>query len=351
MIVDDEPLVIKAISYIVENNLDDIDIVAKISDGANAIEMAGEKNPDIIFMDIKLAGLNGLQAIKEINNFSPDTIIVIISAYDNFSYAQKAVKLGVMDYLLKPVDKRDIINILQKARNRLKNKSLENVKSLSENVNYNFNPPWKLEKKLFNAIEYGNKEKALIELDNIVNSLDIGDDLTVLEIYFQEITAVILRLLYEDMPEEEFKDIKRNELQQKIRKAETRDELINSVKENFLFLIKTVSSSVNINNNPLLIKARNYIDKNYNKDITLKEIADYVALSPSYLSKLFKEQFKITVIDYLTEVRINAAIRLLDNSKLAIKQIAARVGYNDSNYFSKVFKKNTGQTPTEFRSE
>jgi two-component system response regulator YesN len=119
MIVDDEPIVLRAISHVIENSCPDIQVVAKTGSGTEAVSLALREKPDIVFMDIELAGVNGLEAISEIKKSLPETVFIIISAYDSFQYAQKSIALGVVDYLLKPVSKDDLVAILVKATNRL----------------------------------------------------------------------------------------------------------------------------------------------------------------------------------------------------------------------------------------
>jgi two-component system response regulator YesN len=94
-----------------------------------------------------------------------------------------------------------------------------------------------------------------------------------------------------------------------------------------------------------------FIKDNYHhRNISLESVAKEVYLSHFYFSHLFKRELKMTFIDYLTKVRLEAAAKLLKNIKLNINQIAYAVGYQDPNYFSKVFKRNLGISPIEYRN-
>lgn len=98
--------------------------------------------------------------------------------------------------------------------------------------------------------------------------------------------------------------------------------------------------------------ARNYIEHNYNNpDFGVKAVADYVKIDRTYLYRLFKEETGLSVIDYINNCRITKAIALLMNENISVKDIAFSVGFTDQMYFSRVFKKNKGKTPTEFRRE
>lgn len=93
-----------------------------------------------------------------------------------------------------------------------------------------------------------------------------------------------------------------------------------------------------------------YILNNYQRDIMLPQIAKDMEYSETYFSRLFKKCFKKNFIAYLTEIRLNEAKKLLHNSDISIKEVAKRVGYRECGYFSKVFRKTFGKTPSEYRS-
>lgn len=99
----------------------------------------------------------------------------------------------------------------------------------------------------------------------------------------------------------------------------------------------------------IIEKAKSYIRDNYKKDISLDEVSREVDISPYYFSKLFKKETGGNFIEYLTEIRLRNARELLKDSGLSIKEICAESGYSDPNYFSRIFKKYEGVTPSEFR--
>ena len=94
-----------------------------------------------------------------------------------------------------------------------------------------------------------------------------------------------------------------------------------------------------------------FIQKNYNQEITLLQVADYVGMSPNYLSSLFKKDLTLSFVEYLNKVRINKAKELLLNTNLKLYHIAFDVGFNNESYFIRIFKKNTGMRPNEFRKQ
>lgn len=99
----------------------------------------------------------------------------------------------------------------------------------------------------------------------------------------------------------------------------------------------------------IIRKAKAYIEENYMRDISLDEVSRIVDISPYYFSKLFKEKTGQNFIEYLTNIRIEKAKKLLLQSDMNIKNICVDIGYSDPNYFSRIFKKMVGVTPTEYR--
>ncbi|WP_026583272.1 response regulator transcription factor [Bacillus sp. J33] len=93
-----------------------------------------------------------------------------------------------------------------------------------------------------------------------------------------------------------------------------------------------------------------FLLESYNKDINLQEIADRFYLSREYISRKFKQEYKATITDFVTNIRMKKAKELLQNPKLKIYEIAFHVGYQDEKYFSRVFKKTEGISPNEYRS-
>ena len=106
-----------------------------------------------------------------------------------------------------------------------------------------------------------------------------------------------------------------------------------------------------ISGRDIISRAREYITANYDRDITVKDIAAHVSVHPNYLSGLFRKETGETLTQYLTGVRIEAACYLLRKSDEPIGNISSRVGYQDNQYFHRVFKKVKGQTPTDFRNQ
>lgn len=96
-------------------------------------------------------------------------------------------------------------------------------------------------------------------------------------------------------------------------------------------------------------KIRDYIDNHYKEDIALQDVAGALHYSDAYFCKVFKQCFGIGFIVYLSEYRVEKAKKLLADVAINIKDISSEVGYHDSNYFAKVFKRVAGETPSDYR--
>ena len=129
-------------------------------------------------------------------------------------------------------------------------------------------------------------------------------------------------------------------------KEERLCELINTAIENVRSMQKTDSI---VHSQKDVIK--DYIDRNYKKDISAKDVAGILGYSDVYFSKVFKQLFDDNFINYLTKIRIDRAKVLLKDISFNIKEVGKSVGYADSNYFTKVFKRSVGMSPSEYRSK
>lgn len=151
---------------------------------------------------------------------------------------------------------------------------------------------------------------------------------------FHDENGKILSILQEMLTEYEQKDISWNEM--------LRTKMID-------LLILTARKISHIEPQDVVSVIIAKIHKNYNQNLTLKDIADNINYSLPYISKLFKEKTGITFRLYLQKTRIEEACRLLSNTDEKIFSISKMVGYSDVDFFSKIFKEHMGITPQQFR--
>lgn len=119
LIVDDEPIIRKGIIKLVDMSELLIDEVFEAENGEMALEIVKDRSPDIVLTDINMPPPDGLELAKSIKKINKKTRVVLITGYDYFDYALSAIKAGVDDYLLKPVSKNDIKELLMRLKNIL----------------------------------------------------------------------------------------------------------------------------------------------------------------------------------------------------------------------------------------
>ncbi|MEA1976068.1 MAG: helix-turn-helix transcriptional regulator, partial [Bacillota bacterium] len=164
--------------------------------------------------------------------------------------------------------------------------------------------------------------------------------------YLMELEILINRNLFEKLNDG---DILKPILQIENSDLENIILMKNGIKKKISFYITKSLSSNSSNVEDIINDAKSFISNNYMKDITLDMVANEICISTYYFSKLFKKEEGINFIDYLTKERIDNAKYLIRNTNKSIKQISSEVGYNDSNYFSRVFKKYTGYSPSVYK--
>ncbi|MBO4377293.1 MAG: response regulator [Lachnospiraceae bacterium] len=235
-IADDEVWITLGLKKLLEKLNMDVYVVGTANNGLTAKEEIGLFKPDIVFTDIRMPGLTGLELLQAIPEVSPDSKVVIISGYAEFDYAREAIKHHAVDYLLKPIKEEDLARVM----------------------------------------------------NLIVNKKEGEDD--------------------------EVSD-----------SAPTYDKMIDNV----------VSE----------------IREHYMEDISLTSLASKYNVSMGRLSEMIKENLHVNFSDYIASLRIQRAKELLRDESISIQEIAEIVGYNDYFYFTKVFKKVEGISPSKYRKE
>ena len=114
MLADDEGIVIDSLEFIIRKEFGDECVVEYAKTGRSVIELAEKFRPDIAIMDIQMPGINGIEAMKEIRKSNSSVLFIVMSAYDKFDYAKEAIKLGVIEYITKPMERTKLISVLKK---------------------------------------------------------------------------------------------------------------------------------------------------------------------------------------------------------------------------------------------
>lgn len=232
-IADDEVWIILGLKKLLEKIDIDTWVVGSANNGLTAKEEIGMFKPDVVFTDIRMPGLSGLDLLQAIPEVSPESKVVIITGFAEFAYAQEAVQHHAYDYLLKPIKQEELERVLSAI-----------------------------------VAESGESE-------SVTKEEPISD-----------------RLI-----------------------------------DNVIAEIRT----------------------HYTEDISLTSLAAKYSVSMGHLSKIIKEHLQVNFSDYIASLRIQRAKELLSDDSLSIQEIAEIVGYDDYFYFTKVFKKVEGISPSKYR--
>jgi YesN/AraC family two-component response regulator len=134
LIADDESIIRKGLKSFVERE-EGFEVKGLAEDGQDALMLAEEVKPDLCFVDINMPFMNGLDFIERLTKVSPDSICVVITGYDDFGYIQRALRLHVKDYLLKPISEEDFKKLMERLREILKYRKNEgDIRNWQENT-------------------------------------------------------------------------------------------------------------------------------------------------------------------------------------------------------------------------
>lgn len=225
---------------------------------------------------------------------------------------------------------------------------LKKISSDGENI-----PPYPIEKEdeLLSAISMGNKPLSQKLLNEILGHIffTAGNEFELIRARVLELVVLLSRAALKGGAEiEQIFGLNYQYLNQ-IYGFKNLEELtvwLSRIMERFT---DHVFNLTNVKNKDVIFKSIDYISKNYMKKITLEDVSAYVYLSPSYFSKIFKEEMDMNFNTYLNYVRIEMSKKLLSDPSVSMVEISNLVGFEDQSYFSKVFKKMTGLSPKKYR--
>lgn len=415
LIADDEKYERDSVVTLIQENFKDMLTVSEAKNGREAIEVSEQIRPDIVIMDIKMPGINGIKAIEEIKKNAPNTYFIMLTAYDYFDFAVEAVKLNVKEYLLKPFGRTDLIS---KINNAMESVKKEKAKRKSDIEN---------EEKINNLIGLLENELSYSIMTNSLDNVDLDMCLDYLSLNLNEGFSIVVKIV--DYMNSDVKGILKRRAGQYIneflklrfrsigtfrftedlvyfiqieKNNDSSEEVSNNLKiasdikrevekyfnilvkigvgncysginlmnksyeeackavsfnsENGIIHINSINSndysknqSIENSKIKLFKKVEQYIRENIKEELDLETISNNFNLSAYYFSRSFKEVMGCNLTDYINTVRIKKAKELLKRNEMSIKEIGYEVGYSDPNYFSKVFKKYEGYTPTVYK--
>ncbi|WZL83327.1 response regulator [Vallitaleaceae bacterium 9-2] len=486
IIVDDEPLIVRGIERLVNWGKLGVEIVGTANCGEEALELIRNTGPDVVISDISMPDLSGIEVLKILNKENINTKIIFISGYQEFEYAREALKAGAFDYLVKPIDKQqlteavnkiaqdkqltdfeisflndgeklqsngyymflnckhdldhtfseeekeiiyfstyniieeitkkyaghwvisknnhiyvltyheeimelehvknslptDIIESVREATTQLLSigvsevvEGINNVKFAYEMSNqvmekeffyghgsvfyykeeytskYKLEKLYELQENIAKEIIKFTKKKYLENCEyfiNIIKEIALLDTKTIIHYYISTINFIEKDVIKKGI---EIEGINLEELNKKLNAVHKFQELKNLMIQYFLKLYDKVNHYVEVKENQEILTVREYIKKHFRENILLETVANLVYMNPNYFSFYFKKQMGVNFKEYLTDIRMREAEKILMTTDKKIYEIAEYVGFNDYRHFSEVFRKTYGKLPSEYKQK
>jgi two-component system response regulator YesN len=392
LIADDEPKIRRGLKASIERARTDMTVVAEAEDGAMALELAERERPDILFIDIRMPIMNGLELIERIAAERRDCLVIVVSGHDEFEYAKKALQLKVFEYLLKPVSREALAAVLARADAELAGTRHQDLylswarEQLAKNMpllREQFLRDWVAARlsrsEIDEQVEFlglrvaDNPSMAVIHLvERVLAPEASGERSRRLALY--AVRSVVEELLGAFAPLTVFQDEHDNivaitaspgsawgqaisAIESRVSQSLAHGVIVASrhvaggfagVPEAYETLAAEIARKASFGS--FVVLAQGYIDAHYaDPDLSLEEVAAEAEISPGYLSRLLKQETGFSFVDYLTRVRITQALQMLTNPSMKIYEVAEAVGYQSQHYFSRAFKRVFGRSPVEYR--
>jgi Response regulator containing CheY-like receiver domain and AraC-type DNA-binding domain len=316
-------------------------IMEEAVNGQEALEKLQENPVDLLITDIRMPIIDGVELLKEAREKELAACVVLISEYTEFEYARQGLILGAFDYLLKPVMVNDISKLLDRAKRYIQTKE-EDKKHKKDSEFYS--------KELYKSLENNNPLETLAAS---IFSQFLQDEKDPLKCYYlvKGFLEDFYKLIYRNMPwYVRYADICC--IIDFINKDLLTPEMI---RENYSCCIQKIKSQIdylylNSSYGNLINNISVFTLEHVEEGLSLSMLADQFELNKNYLSEVFKKKTGISVLDYITKVKMERAKKILAESEIKSYEIAEKLGYFDAEYFSKVFRKYTGVSATEYRS-
>ncbi|MFC0296688.1 response regulator transcription factor [Geobacillus jurassicus] len=388
LIADDEVIIREGIRESIDWNGFDMEIVAEAEDGQEALELALQHEVNVLFVDLSMPIMDGITLMKHVREKLPNCHMIVITGYDEFSYAQEAIRLQVDDYLLKPTNPQQLREVVAKVKEKLEQEQKEKryMELLTNQVQKHlhvlreqFGMEWVAGRlteeeimkhlSLFGLPRSCPAQVVVIQWlsfknQSIVNDRDRQLLLFAIENVITELLADGEKMVFRDS--DEFIVM----INWKPISKEQRGQIEMALKQHLYIsasvYIKTVEGGITgvrtayekckeqmaeeSRLSPIVRRAKQYIQKHFSQpDLTLESVARFLNVSPVYLSRMIKQELGIPFVHLLTKTRMEKAAELLLSTELPIHEIAERVGYDTQHYFSTAFKKAMGVSPNQYR--
>lgn len=334
VIIDDETIVVKGITALISRFDLEAEVVGSAGNGIDGCEVIRAQAPDVVITDIQMPGMDGLTMIEQMHPEFPNTYFVVISGYRDFVYAQRAIRLDVMDYLEKPITKEKIQELLEKIDRKETRRQAETLNMQGDDL-------------VVNALMLNDAESFVDAAQQYVAELE--NKCGSASAFKEECYRFLCLIQGIDAGRRRHYDESLLIPCEKIMLLETKEEAVSYVRQSVHRIASQMEADYKGANHHVISQLLQYINENYDRDIGLTELGELVNMSPTYLSLLFKEEMGTSYVKYMTDLRMTKAKKLLAEGK-KVNEVSTMVGFSNYRYFCDVFKKNTGMTPSEYRN-
>ncbi len=390
--MDDEKLVCRGLVEGVDWSQYDMEVAGVAHNGGEGLKLLEELCPDLIVTDMRMPVMDGRALIREVRKRDKNLPILVISGYDDSEYLIESIRHGVHSYLLKPIDSEELRGalsaiakmlkesskqqtLLHQASSMLQKTTLQRVfdgeilqKEFEEKAQVlGFDighPPYcpafiEIDNQM--TVEEGMEDLGVFVVENICNEILNEEQIGICAPYGKHGLGVFchsLSMQRKQWMEDQFQTIDEYVLRNfgfridwKI--GET-VECLELIRESFqhahTMLLQESQARLNQYSHTTR-KVIEYVEQNYQSNLTLKEISEALFLNTAYLGQLFKKEYGCSFNECVNNYRVQRACMLLHQTNFKIYEVANMTGFPDSRYFISIFKKYMGKTPSEFRSE
>lgn len=350
LIVDDEVLVRKGISMGLDWTSMGFQEVYEAKNGQQALELAKTHQPQLVITDIKMPKMDGHELIDALKVYSPDSVVIVLSCLNDMDSVRKAMGFGgAIDYIPKlSMSTDNLKQIILRAKEKMVIK--EEIVQKESVAEYLFTPA--MEEEIKCGLSERNKEKVTGVIHKLFEALEDMDIALEQFVERHELLSVIASFV-----KEQGGNIKEVRLQgNNIYKYCNQATHLYDLKGRLLLVVDMVLDYLDEYHikrySKDMSKAIDYINTHYKEAIMLKDLSVYIGMSDTYLSRLFKKEMGVNFSDYLNEIRIRQAKKVLISCPdMPLYNVADSVGYNSESYFSRIFKKVAGLTPNTYRNQ
>lgn len=396
MVVDDEPIILNGIIRMIQKANTSFTEIVGAGDAIDALQKLASFQPDLILTDIHMPEMDGLALIKEIQAQSWSSRFVIITGYDDFAYARQALRYQVVDYLLKPINKVELLGVLEKVEHAIRAEQHQmrehDLLMLKEHILYNTpfeDMPLKPEQLptllpdpfttilVFQAYE----NEPLLSTERLTHLCNLLSQMNFKAYSFQSRflrqAVIIMNGSYvpavselqsvcghlNDMNSTQNSglsvgssgrmcgiDSLRELYMEAVAGTDTTPEAIHDERITGQIIPFDRRPEHQQPSNHSIDKIVSFVEQNYKLDLSLDVVADHVQMHPNYISMLFRKEMDLTFLHYLHTFRLTKAKQFMqDHPDWPIHTIAELVGYENPRHFFKVFKKFENTTPGQYR--